>query len=303
MNSQNAASTIETLESASERKRKPRPVSLAENTPVAEAFGILAGSISAEAVRRARALRAKADPEVLHKLRVALRRMRSLYWAFEPLLDRKDYRAQREKFRYLAYAAGKTRDWDVLRDMLLAAISTHELTGSLLQAVDEQRAAALAFSRTTIRNAGIEEMLQSACVSAQQHLELFAPASTLAGLAGARVEVAEKALKKRIKRAIRSGHGDYAALHDVRIAGKRLRYLLEFFLPVLDSSHSEKIRRLSEVQEVLGKVNDLVVSETLLRQYSIQLGDSGVTEQAVAFLGARKIQYMNDAHAMLCNLK
>jgi hypothetical protein len=76
----------------------------------ADAFVLLAGSISAEAARRARALHSKADPEVLHKLRVALRRMCSLWWAYWPLLDGKDSELQRGEFKSLANAAGNTHD-------------------------------------------------------------------------------------------------------------------------------------------------------------------------------------------------
>ncbi|WP_429407851.1 CHAD domain-containing protein [Paraburkholderia sp. MM5482-R1] len=44
---------------------------------------------------------------------------------------------------------------------------------------------------------------------------------------------------------------DYAALHDVRIAGKRLRYSLEFFTPVLDDHYLAAIEQLAQVQEHL----------------------------------------------------
>lgn len=60
---------------------------------VADAFPLLATAPAEEAGRRVRKL--DSNPEVLHKLRVALRRLRSLWWAYEPLLDRKDAKFQR----------------------------------------------------------------------------------------------------------------------------------------------------------------------------------------------------------------
>ena len=57
-----------------------------------------------------------------------------------------------------------------------------------------------------------------------------------------RVELAEKALKKKVKRATQPEHPGYGALHEVRIAGKKLRYLLEFFSPVLASSDQPDAR-------------------------------------------------------------
>lgn len=305
MNSHDSASAMEKhgVPSLDVKKRGPRRESVAVGTSVAEAFSILATATAAEAVRRAHALRAKADPEVLHKLRVALRRLRSLYWAYEPLLDRKDCELQREEFRYLAYAAGKTRDWDVLRDILLGEEPTRLSFGPLLRVVGEHRDAALSFSRRTIRGAGIEDVLERALVSARQRLGSQALKMSLAEFAESRVELAEKALKKRVKRAIQPEHPNYAALHEIRIAGKKLRYLLEFLAPALDGSHLEKIELLTGVQEELGKLNDLVVSETLLRQHAAQLGDPNAVKEAVAFLGAQKKRRMRAAHKMLRNLR
>ncbi|MBB5408996.1 CHAD domain-containing protein [Paraburkholderia sp. HC6.4b] len=81
---------------------------------------------------------------------------------------------------------------------------------------------------------------------------------------------------------------DYAALHDVRIAGKRLRYSLEFFAPVLDDHYLAAIEQLAQVQEHLGHLNDLVTSETLLREYAFQLGEPHALKKAVKYLGEQQ---------------
>lgn len=264
-----------------------------------DAFVCLATSISADAARRARALNLKADPEVLHKLRVALRRLRSLWWAYEPLLDRKDSALQRAEFKSLADAAGKTRDWDVLRDLLETNLSMQHAFASLVESVDGHRADALSFSRRTIGNAGVERILPRALVAARRQLDSRATRPALAGFAEERVESAEKALKKRVRRAIQPEHPGYAALHDVRIAGKKLRYLLEFFSPILDGSHQVTIELLVSVQEELGKLNDLVTSETLLREYSFQLDESRMVKEAIRYLDDQKKRRMRVAHEML----
>ncbi|MFL9989597.1 CHAD domain-containing protein, partial [Paraburkholderia sediminicola] len=200
--------------------------SITATTSAAEAFVALATSTSAEAVHRAHTLRVKADPEVLHKRRVALRRLRSLWWAYEPLLDRRYAKLQREELKHLACAAGKTRDWDVLRDILTGDQLANISLGPLLHAIDEHRADALLLSRKTILSAGVEEILQRAMTGARQQLASNVASPTLAEFAKERVELAEKELKKRVKRAIRPEHSGYAALHEVRIAGKKLRYLV-----------------------------------------------------------------------------
>jgi CHAD domain-containing protein len=137
---------------------------------------------------------------------------------------------------------------------------------------------------------------------ARQRLESHIASPMLTEFAQERVELAEKALKKKVKRAMQPELPGYAALHEVRIAGKKVRYLLEFVSPVLDGSHQANIALLAGAQEELGKLNDLVVSETLLRQYSFQLGDPEVVKEAVAFLGVQKKRHMRAVHKMLLNM-
>ncbi|WP_259461654.1 CHAD domain-containing protein [Paraburkholderia fungorum] len=288
-----------TSESAAGDHHCGKADSIALSMSAAEGFACLAASISADAARFARALHQKADPEVLHKLRVALRRLRSLWWAYEPLLDKKDSALQRSEFKSLANAAGKTRDWDILRDLLTADRSMQHTFAALLKSVDEHRADALSFSRRIIGNAGVERILQRALTGAQQQLNSRSAIPMLASFAEERVASAEKALRKRVKQAASEKHSGYVALHEVRIAGKKLRYLLEFFLPVLDGSHQPAIDRLTSVQDELGKLNDLVTSETLLREYAFQLGASKALKEAVGYLQNQKKSHMHNAHEAL----
>jgi len=269
-------------------------------TTVADAFSVLAASMVADAVYRVRKLDARADPEVLHKLRVALRRLRSLWWAYEPLLDGKDAKLQRREFKVLADAAGKTRDWDVLRELLsTAGQSTKHSLKPLIERVDEHRTDALSFSVRTIGNAGVERILSQAVDGALQQLDAAAVSRSLPLFAGERVGLAEKALKKRVRRAAMASHSDYASLHDVRIAGKRLRYVLEFFSSVLGGNHQATIERLTSVQDELGTLNDLVTSEALLREHAFQLGEATLVNEAVAHLHDQKVRRMNRVHETL----
>jgi CHAD domain-containing protein len=55
---------------------------------------------------------------------------------------------------------------------------------------------------------------------------------------------------------------DYAHLHQVRIAGKRLRYAMEVFADCFSLSFREKLYpRVEEMQEILGRANDSHVAE------------------------------------------
>jgi CHAD domain-containing protein len=270
---------------------------------VAEAFTVLATSTAAEAQRRAHALQSAADPEALHKLRVALRRLRSLWWAYSPVLDRTSSKSQRQEFKLLADAAGRIRDWDVLRELLEADRSKKQLLVPLLPRIDELRAKAFSLSRRAIECTSVEQSLQRAFEGAQRQLELSASGITLAAFAEDRVKSAEKGLKKRVKQAVAQDDSDYDSLHEVRIAGKKLRYLLEFFSPVLDGSHRAAIERLAAVQDELGKLNDLVTGEALLREYVSGLGDPTLVDKAIRYLQEQKTQHTCIAHRTLREIR
>jgi CHAD domain-containing protein len=300
MSSRSVAAEISEIPLPSPAPCHARAGLITPSMTVVDAFALLGTSISGEAVERVRKLNAGAAPEDLHKLRVALRRLRTLWWAYEPLLDKKDAKLQRREFKSLADAAGRTRDWDVLHELIAASdpSNKHALT-ALIKAIEEHRAEALSFSLKAIGNAGVERILEQALVSARQQLDLQGAGQSIASFAEERVQAAEKALKKRVKRAVPGQDSDYAALHEVRIAGKKLRYLLQFFSPVLEGGHEAVIERLTVVQDELGTLNDLVTSEALLREYAFQLGEAKRVKQAIAYLQSQTAHHIHHVHEIL----
>ncbi len=64
--------------------------------------------------------------------------------------------------------------------------------------------------------------------------------------------------RRMIRAAHRARGGDIDTLHALRIDVKRLRYAIEFFLPLLDAERTRQtLDTLSEAQESLGFLNDL----------------------------------------------
>jgi CHAD domain-containing protein len=57
-----------------------------------------------------------------------------------------------------------------------------------------------------------------------------------------------------------------ARLHLIRVSGKRLRYSLELFRPCYGPGLEERIEALKQVQDLLGQVNDSVVSLAVIRR-------------------------------------
>jgi CHAD domain-containing protein len=58
---------------------------------------------------------------------------------------------------------------------------------------------------------------------------------------------------------------DYASYHEVRKAGKKVRYLLEFFEPLLPKKQLKSAKELKRIQKRFGALNDVVASLELLR--------------------------------------
>jgi len=213
----------------------------------------------------AAALRADSDAEVLHNLRVALRRLRTLLWAYRPLLGNELEERQGERFKSLAGAAGKTRDWDILIELLDDALGEKRVPAERLRSA---RAAALDDSRDTLSHAGIRSELQDALTDATDALRRTQKATPLKKFARKRVAAAEKSLHKRMRRASHAKGSDYASYHDVRKAGKKVRYLLEFFEPLLSKKQLRTLKGLKKLQKRFGALNDVIASEALLRSSS-----------------------------------
>ncbi|WP_162175044.1 CHAD domain-containing protein [Paraburkholderia mimosarum] len=285
--------------SREKRSRSSRREVLTDATPVVDSLQILADPLIDAALKSVESIQQQGDPECLHKLRVALRRMRSLWWAYEPLLDEHDAAFRRSEFKRVADAAGETRNWDVLRAILESNSPWPIAFDPLLLWIDEHRAGAVSSSRDAIDGRDIKPMLHDALKGALAQLTSGAPHPSLSDFARERVSAADEMLRKRWKHANKAQAEDYTALHQVRIAGKRVRYLLEFFLPVVGKRFQSTVERLELVQEELGKLNDVVASEALIRRFEHQVGTTPALQQVLQWLDQAKRRDMEKAYRTL----
>lgn len=267
------------------------------------AFVSYAAPLVDHAIEYAGLVREDASPEALHKLRVALRRLRSLWWAFEPLLEKGESTRQRALYQDLANAAGKTRDWDILIELLAQEESeTRGGAHGISPKLQEARSSALASSRETLSNADVKKLLGEALASAAKELDTAHERNPLLQFAAQRVAASERSLKKRMKRARRAKRANYMAFHNVRKAGKKLRYLLEFFEPILAGDHKRVLRRLNQIQKRFGALNDVVASEVLLHDNAALLAGSGDIDAALDWLRKERKRRMRSAAGLLRKL-
>jgi CHAD domain-containing protein len=269
----------------------------ADEPSAQQAFASYAAPLVNHAIELSEAVHKDPSPEALHQLRVSLRRLRSLWWAFAPLLDQGENGRERAVYKFLATAAGKTRDWDILIELLAQQDGGAR---DLMPRLEQARADTLAVSRETLLNADVKHLLRDAFASTSAELNVaHVPRIALHKFAAKRVKASERSLKKRIKRANRAKRTNYAAFHDVRKAGKKLRYLFEFFGPVLKDGHKRTLKHLKRIQKRFGKLNDTVASEALLREHAELLAGSGDMDAALDWLGRQRKRRMRAAAGLL----
>jgi CHAD domain-containing protein len=217
--------------------------------------------------RRARALRrhlaaAVAGKEAgVHQARVASRRLReALPVLTEGLSHTKSGKAQR-KIARLTAALGEVRELDVtllLIDELterphMPAAALSEVRAQVIEAREQRRHAMLK------RLGHVDTTKLDRRLNTVKHALLHAVPARHGWRGALAVRVARRA--RRLARAIEEAGQIYApqALHDVRIAAKKLRYALEIADESGAAPCAEAVRTLKRVQNTLGRLHDLQV--------------------------------------------
>jgi CHAD domain-containing protein len=219
------------------------------------------------------------EPEGIHDLRVALRRLRTSLATFRPLVDRDTTDPLRDEMRWVSLTLGTARDAEVVRERL------HELLD------DEVPSAALKSARAVLAAAGrvdarearqvADETLRSerylAVISALQSLVADPPWTKLSEQKSAKVlpqliSDDVNRMRKRVRLVDKAGDPEErtARLHEVRKAAKRLRYACEAAEPVLGAKVARVESAAKDIQSLLGDHHDTV----LTRSWLLQLADA-----------------------------
>jgi CHAD domain-containing protein len=165
---------------------------------------------------------------------------------------------------------GPPRNWDVIIDHLLRAgvPPSHPSALIFLEALEGIRHGARDESRLVISSPTHGELISAFSVAidhaAGAHVE---ESKSIEELARVRVKAASRQLDKQLTRA---RDGSLAELHRTRIQIKRLRYLLEYFSPVLKKVDRKRIASLAQLQGALGELNDVVVGSTYISELPAQ---------------------------------
>ncbi|NIL96434.1 MAG: CHAD domain-containing protein [Planctomycetales bacterium] len=203
------------------------------------------------------------DVEHVHRLRVACRRAVAALDIFEPALPPKRARRMRKELRRLRRAVGQARDLDVLAQRLerLLAAGENGAISKVLQRVVKLRKKAQPAARQAYRRARRRQL-------GREMRRLAKRSRHPAGLSGSFGSYAREGLRRNTRDFFAAAGADLTDienLHQLRIAGKRLRYAMEIYAGAFSSAlRYELYPVFAEVQERLGTINDYATAVRLL---------------------------------------
>ncbi|MPM80367.1 hypothetical protein SDC9_127414 [bioreactor metagenome] len=239
--------------------------------------------------------------ESIHELRIAMRVLQTLWWFYAPLLDEADAARQRQLFRSMARAAGKVRNLDILIELLdQQEADLHAPAREPSITLSTARAAAIDAGQEVLSAAKLKTQLHRALSRSIKHLGAAAHQQhPLATFADRRIARSREQLVKRAKKALKAPQPNLADFHEVRKSGKKTRYLLEIFGPLLSAKHQKALKRLKKTLQTLGALNDVVATEHLLLENPALLGDSEPSQALLHRLAKQRKRRLRAAvHAL-----
>ena len=204
------------------------------------------------------------DPEELHRMRVATRRLRAILRAVRSMFAEDAGEALREELAWLGTALGARRDLDVMRE---------HLRGETEALAPADRAAGLGLLRRLEREGGPAREHLLAALESPRYLQLLDRLEEtiahppVADAALSLHDVAAKAFRK-LRRTVKELPDEPADadFHRVRIRAKRARYAAELAVPTEGHAAERFVDRVKKLQDVLGEHQDAVVAGARLRE-------------------------------------
>jgi triphosphatase len=214
------------------------------------------------------------EPEGIHQMRVAVRRLRSGLSALKPMLPLEERCWALEELKWISHTLGPARNWDVFATSLLGpvrdALSASGQLEYLVEAVEGRRNAVSDDAKQAILSKRYAESTlrffrwfearrwREPPISEQATL-LLAPIANIAP------ELIERCYRRARKRGKRFAEQTPTERHRLRIAVKKLRYIIEILESLFDEVQVRKfVNRLKSLQDFLGHANDVRIADNLL---------------------------------------
>lgn len=277
--------------------QRATPVRLEPEMSGARAFVEIARNCVAQLRANEEPARRGEDPEGIHQMRVAVRRLRALVGIYRDDLDKAVHGFLSAELRWLQRQLGPARDWDVFIDGTLEPLHRHLGTELAIETMRREArslreqaygvaVAALSAPRYTVLLLKFELWLDGGGWAAA--LPANEPPRALSGpVADLAVAVLQRRHKRMRKYGGRHAELSESELHRLRILGKKTRYAVEFFRELFPRKATRRYHAaLVEIQETLGSLNDAVVSRQLIAELERRMAVSvpALTPRAVGIV-------------------
>jgi CHAD domain-containing protein len=250
------------------------------------------------------------DPEDVHRMRVATRRMRAARRVFrDALVEEIDLERANEELKALAAVLGRARDLDVFSAALrrlsrTAPAADRPAIKAMIDDLQEQKATA---------QEALQRALDEGALSYLRS-ELHGQLQALAG-PGAKSrrkrDSVQRAAPRLIERSLRRLYRDQdnllaptsTELHERRILAKRARYTMEYFAPAFGDVLDEPIALMTAVQDSLGEIHDADVAVAALLQRIEAVAGDGERPADAAPLARLVARYLEQRDADLLTFR
>jgi CHAD domain-containing protein len=219
------------------------------------------------------------EPDSVHQMRVASRRLRSTLQSFGSILRAADTSHLRDELRWFSHVLGDARDAEVLAERLQAGVRqvpAELLMGPVQARLREHFAPIEAQTRAAVLGA-LDSERYFALLDELDRLLAAPPLGPAAGHPAqdglpAAVARTYRRTARRFRRAKRApdGQARNVALHSARRAAKRARYAAEAASPVYGRQARRFATRMKKVQSALGTHQDAVIARDTIREIGVR---------------------------------
>ena len=213
------------------------------------------------------------EPDAVHRMRVATRRLRAGLATYRPLVDRSRTEPIRDELAWLGSELGAARDAEVVRDRLRGRLS--ELAPDLVRGPVAARIEQETVSRHEAAHSEFVRALDGdrylCLLDALDELMVRPPVRNCASRP-ARIGLVRlvRDACRRVDRLVARADATTdpqqhdALLHELRRAAKRARYAAESVAPALGGRATRLAAAMEQIQEVLGEYQDSVTARPVI---------------------------------------
>ncbi|MEA2903269.1 MAG: triphosphatase [Alphaproteobacteria bacterium] len=255
---------------------KAAPVMIAPEANQQSAFQAVAGACLYHLVVNQSPMQS-GDPEGLHQMRVALRRLRAAISLFSGMLADPQTLAMKAEFKWISGELGPARELDVFMKRVVKPVAAGKPNGPgvkvLTRELRQRRREAYVRANAAVASARFRCLIldTAAWIGDGEWIRSpggFAPMLRDGPIAVAAADELHRRRKSILKRGRHLDALSAQRRHKLRIQAKKLRYAAEFFAGAFPGKKSARRRDkfvagLEKLQDALGDLNDISVHEGL----------------------------------------